>query len=438
MTSELISRRTALLGTMGTVVTGALALSGCGGGGGSGSGSGTTQVRAINLTTDLPSVDIFANDTRQFSAQATGVLGTYTGINAQEYTLKVNKAGDGANILTGTYSLGKDLNYTAVVWGRETALRLSTLPENDDVNTIGTGNARVRMFNATTDSGSVDVYFTSASAILGETAATQSAVTAGQLSAFRELSAGIYRLRITGAGDPSDVRLDIAAVPLDVKTFSTLIITAGASGVLVNGVLLKQQSTATNLANTKARVRVVAGVDTGGVVNVTAGGNTLAGGLRSPSVGPYQLVDVGSIPVVARVNGTIVVSQNLTFVAGTDYTLMTVGRLAAPLLRQFIDDNRLPALNTRTKVRLIHGVAGVDPATLSLDFLAVASDVGFGAASAYFNVASGPLVRVDVTSATALAPLFTDERLNLQGGSVYTVFILGGNAAPTGVIRKER
>lgn len=437
MTSELISRRTALLGTMGTVVTGSLTLAGCGGSG-SGSGSGTTQVRAINLTTDLPSVDIFANDTKQFSAQTTGALSPYQGIEAKEYTLKVNKAGDGANILTGTYSLGKDLNYTAVVWGRETALRLSTLPENEDVNNIGTGNARVRMFNATTDSGSVDVYFTSATAILGETAATQSAVTAGQLSAFRELSSGTYRLRITGAGDPSDVRLDIASVVLDVKTYSTLIITAGASGVLVNGVLLKQQGAATSLTNTKVRVRVVAGVDTGGVVNVTASGNTLVGGLRSPSVGPYQLVDAGSVPIVVRVNGSIVVSQNLSFVAGTDYTLMAFGTLAAPVLRQFVDDNRLPALNTRTKVRLIHGSAGVDPATLSLDFLAVASDVTAGAASAYANVASGTSVRVDVTAATALAPLYTAETVNLQGSSVYTVFILGGNGAPTGVIRKER
>jgi hypothetical protein len=432
MTSELISRRAALVGTLGS-----LTLAACGGGG-SGSGNGNAQVRAINLTTDLPSVDIYANDTKQFSAQVSDALSTYQGLEAKEYTLKVNKAGDGANILTGTYSLGKDQNYTAVVWGRETALRLSTLPENEDTSVIGTGNVRVRMFNATTDSGSVDVYFTSSTAVLGETAATQSAVTAGQLTAFRELSAGTYRLRVTGAGDPNDVRLDIASVVLTATKYSTLIITAGASGVLVNGLLLEQQSTATSMKNTKARVRVVAGVDSGGVINVTAAGATLVGGLRSPSVGPYQLVDAGAVPMVVRVNGAVVVSPTLTFVAGTDYTLMTFGTLATPVLRQFVDDNRLPAVNTRVKVRLVHGAAGVDPATLSLDFLAVASDVVAGAASAYANVASSTSVRVDVTAATALAPLYTAETVNLQGQSVYTVFILGGNAAPTGVIRKER
>lgn len=436
MTSELISRRTALVGSLGTVVAGSLTLTGCGGG--SSSSSGNAQVRTLNLTSDLPSVDIYAGDTKQFSAVAQDVLGSYQAIEAKEYTLKVNKAGEGANLLTGTYSLGKDLNYTAVVWGRETALRLSTLPENEDTNGITTGNARVRIFNATTDSGSVDVYFTSSGAVLGETAVTQGGVTAGQLTAFRDLSAGTYRLRVTGAGDPSDVRLDIPAVTLESKTFSTLIVTAGASGVLVNGVLLRQQGAATMMKNTRARVRVVAGVDGGGVINLTASGTTLVGGLRSPSVGPYQAIDAGNVPLVVRVNGTAVASPTLNFAAGTDYTLMVYGPAGTPQVRQFVDDNRLPALNTRTKVRLIHGAAGVDPATLSIDFLAVASDVAVGNASGYTNVASGTSVRIDVTSATAAAPLYTAETVNLQGSSVYTVFVLGGNATTTGVIRKER
>jgi hypothetical protein len=438
MTSELISRRTALVGSMGTVVAGSLTLVGCGGGGGGG-GNGNTQVRAINLTTDLPSVDIYAGDTKQFSAQATDTLSAYQGIEAKEYTLKVNKAGDAANLLTGTYSLGKDQNYTAVVWGRETALRLSTLPENEDTNNITTSTAtRIRMFNATTDSGTVDVYLTLPEAVLGETAATQAGVTAGQLTSFRELNAQTWRLRVTGVGDPNDVRLDIPSVVLDAKSYYTLIITAGASGVLVNATLVKQQSTANTLKNTKSRVRIVAGADNGGVVNVTAAGVTLVGGLRSPSVGPYQLVNAGAVPLVVRVGGTVVVSPTLTFVPGTDYTLMVYGTTAAPQLRQFVDDNRLPALNTRTKVRLIHGAAGVDPATLSIDFLAVASDISVGGASAYANVASGTSVRIDVTSATAATALYTAETVNLQGASVYTVFVLGGNATTTGVIRKER
>jgi Domain of unknown function (DUF4397) len=436
MTSELISRRNALLGTLGTVAAGSLTLSGCGGSGSDSAGS--AQLRALNLTSDLPSIDLFTDDTSQFAALAPEALVAYKGVDAKEYTLRVKKAGDGATLLSGTYSLGKDQNFTAVIWGRETALRLSTLPENEDNNAIASGNTRVRMFNATTDSGAVDVFFTSATAELGDTAPTQSAVGSGSLSGFREISAGTYRLRVTGVGDPNDVRLDITGVALTAKQHYNLVLTAGTGGVLLNGMLIQQQAAAVVMRNTRARVRVVAGVDGGGVVAVSAAGTTLVGGLRSPSVGPYQLVNAGNLALQVRVNGAVVVDETRTLVAGADYTLMAFGPLAGAGIRLIADDNRLPSLSNRVKLRLIHGANGVDPITLSADYLALATDVTAGNASAYATTTSGAAVRIDVTAATAVAPLYTAETVNLQGQSVYTVFLLGGNATPTGVIRKER
>jgi len=444
MTSELISRRNALLGTMGTVVAGSLTLAGCGGGGGSDSG-GNTQLRAINLTSDLPSVDLFTDDTSQFSALAPQALAAYKGVASKEYTLRVKKAGDGATLLSGTFTLGKDQNFTAVIWGRETALRLSTLPENENNDTIATGNTRVRMFNATTDSGAVDVFFTSATADLGETAPTQPSVGSAVLSGFREISAGTYRLRVTGVGDPTDVRLDIAGVVLVAKQHYNLVMTAGIGGVLLNGVLIQQQAAAVVIRNTKARLRLVAGVDNAGVVSVTAAGNNLLLPLRSPTLGRYVSVDAGALPLQFRVNGAVVSETTQALVAGADYTLLAFGPLATPGLRLIIDDNRLPNLPTRVKLRVVHGANGIGPITLSADFQAVASDIPAGGASAFVNTASGTTVRIDVTSASAAAALFTEQPVNLQGQAVYTVFLLGGNSNPTtgapvpqGFIRKER
>jgi len=443
MTSELISRRTALLGTMGTVVAGSLSLAGCGGGG-SDSG-GNTQLRAINLSSDLPSVDLFTDDTVQFSALAPETLVAYKGVASKEYTLRVKKAGDGATLLSSTFTLGKDQNFTAVIWGRETALRLSALPENENNDAIATGNTRVRIFNATTDSGAVDVFFTSAAADLGETAPTQPSIGAGTLSGFREISAGTYRLRVTGVGDPTDLRLDISGVVLAAKQHFNLVLTAGIGGVLLNGVLIQQQAAAVVMRNTKARVRLVAGVDGAGVVAVTAAGNNLLLPLRSPTLGRYVSVDAGALPLQFRVNGTVISETTQTFVAGADYTLLAFGPLAAPSLRLITDDNRLPSLASRVKLRVIHGANGIDPITLSADFQAVASDIPLGSASAFINTASGTTVRIDVTSASAGAALFTEQPVNLQSQAVYTVFLLGGNTSPAtgapvpqGFIRKER
>ena len=439
MTSAFSSRRLALLAALAST----LWLAACGGGGGGG-GNGSTNVRALNLTTDLPSIDIYTSDTKRFSAVATDTLAPSISFEANTYTLNVKRAGDGATLLTGSYALAKDQNYTAVVWGRETALRVSTLPENENTGDIAAGNTKVRFFNATTDTGAVDVFITSSTADLGETSATRGNLTSGSLSGFSDLSQGTYRLRVTGQGDPNDVRLDIPAITLKDKSYATLVLTAGASGVLVNGTLIEQQGAVTTLKNTKARMRVVASVNTGGNVNVAVGGRTLAGGLRSPSVGPYTLVDAGTaVDLTVRVNGGVVTSGNRSFAAGTDYTLLTYGPAATPLVTVITDDNRLPTAATRVKVRLLHAAAGTDPLTLSADYLALASDIVTGTVSPYATTNANPSVRIDVNSAAGVTSLFTATDVNLQGQSVYTVLMLGGNVVggvetPTGVIRKER
>jgi thiol-disulfide isomerase/thioredoxin len=160
----------------------------------------------------------------------------------------VRKAGDVSNLLSASYTLSKDQHYTAIIWGRETALRLSTLPEDEADSNITTGS-RIRFFNATTDSGTVDVYLTNTVTDIGEATPTQGGVAAGSLSGFRDWSAGTWRLRVTGVGDPNDVRLDIPSITLAEKKHHTLVLTAGASGVLLNGTLIQQQGAATTLKN---------------------------------------------------------------------------------------------------------------------------------------------------------------------------------------------
>jgi hypothetical protein len=246
---------------------------------------------------------------------------------------------------------------------------------------------------------------------------------------------------VTGAGDPNDLRLDIPSITLAEKKYTTIVLTAGASGVLVNGTLIQQQGTATALKNNKARVRVVASVDTAGNVAATFGATTLVGSLRSPSVGPYALVDAGTSPLTVRVNGTAIASAARTFAAGTDYTLLAYGAPAAGKLVVLTDDNRLPSTNTRVKVRLVNGINGSDPLTLSVDFLALASDVAAGSVSAYATANANASVQLQVTSATASDPLYqttTTTPFNLVGQGVYTVFMLSGNATPTGIPRRER
>lgn len=441
MTLASSSRRLALLAALATTAL----LTACGGGGGDGAGS--TNLRAINLTNDLPSVDLLTGDTRRFSALATDTVATPVSLEANTYSLVVKKANEAAPLLTGSYTLAKDQNYTAVIWGRETSLRLSTLPEDENVDSItDTTTSRVRFFNATTDTGAVDVFLTPTSSTgdLGDVQPNQSALTSGSLSGFRDVGAASYRLRVTGSGDPNDVRLDIPSITLPAKKYATLVITAGAGGVLVNGTLIEQRAAVTTLKNTKARVRVVASVGAAGNVGVTLGGATIIGALRSPGVGPYTLVNSGAQELVVRNNGTAFSTSQRTLAPGADYTLMAYGAETAPTVALLTDDNRLPSINTRAKIRLVNGLTGTDPLTMQVDYLTqtATSDIARGTASAYATVAAAGSTRLDITAATAVDPLFTLTAASgaslLQAQGVYTVFMLGGQTAAAGRLSRDR
>ena len=407
-------------------------------GGGSSSDSGQTTVRVLNLAGDVGTLSVLVDDTEAFPSVASDAVSSDTTFDAGTYTLKVRQPAGTTNLLSQSHSLSKDQQYLAVVWGRASALRLSTLSETQDDSEIASGNTRLRLMNATIDSGAVDVYLTTSDADLADSTPVISSVAAGGIGGFKEFSAGTYRLRVTGAGDPADVRLDVASVTLPALKHSTLIVTAGTSGVLVHGAVVPRRSTLALMKNTQARVRVVAGVDAGGSVNVVLGSRTLAGSLRSPSVGPYALVDAGDAALAVRVNGVAQASQTRTFEAGTDYTLLVHGGAAAPAVVRVADDNRLPTTASRVRIRLVNGASVADPLALSVDYAAVASDVPAGAASSYVTLVSNSSARVDVTAPSAVNALFSDTDANLQAYGVYTVFMLGGNAEPTGVMRKER
>lgn len=433
MTSALPSRRHALAALASTVV-----LAACGGGGDGDNGS--ANVRAINLTTDLPSADLYLGDTKQFSALTTDTLASSVSVQANTYTVNVKAAGDAASLFTGSYSVAKDMSYAAVIWGRKASLRVYTIGESEDTANLGTGNTGIRMFNATLDSGTVDVYVTEADVDISTVSPTQSGLTSGSLAGFRELTGKSYRIRVTGTGDPSDVRLDIPDVALAAKTYYTLILTqSGAGGVLLNATLLAQGGGKTNVVNTKARVRVVASVADSGVVSARAGTVPLVTGWQSPRVGPngssYVQVEAGSVPLSVQVNGsTLPAGANSTLAAGSDYTLLVYGAAADPQVKLLADDNRVPSINTRAKLRLVNGLTGA--ALLSGQVSSATTgtgDIASGEASDYITAPAVGSTQIDVFSSDRFNPIFTlgsstSTQSLLVAQGVYTIFIMDGVA----------
>lgn len=438
MTSSLFARR--LLAVV--LAAGALLLAGCGGSGSG--GGGTAQWRVLNLNTEVGAVDVYTDASVRFSAVDAGTLsGDYQGIDANSYAVKVTVKDNPTALLQQTFSLSKDKHYTAVLTGRSGSVRMITLPEDDDTNSILSGNTKVRVYNSTTDAGTLDIYLTPPGVTdLSDQTPTISGLspsgsTTVSLSGYKDLSAGSYRLRVTGTGDINDVRLDVPTVTFASQQYSTLILTPSPGGVLVNGAQLAQRGDLTPLANTQARLRVVASAENRGSVTVQVDGATIAGSLRSPTIGPYQLLGQGAHTVNVLLNGVSVSSTSRTLDPAADYTLLVYGTDALPQVQLVADDNRLP-ISGRYRIRMVNAAATTDLLTLSVDYAALVSDVPPGTASAFAVGSANSSAQIDVTSTSGVTSLFSASAVNLQSQGVYSVFMLGGNTTPTGVLRKDR
>ena len=245
-------------------------------------------------------------------------------------------------------------------------------------------------------------------------------------------------MRVTGAGNPVDVRLDMPAVTLTNQEVAALFIGPTVGGTLVNGAVLAQQGAYTAGRNANARVRLAAAVASSARVTVNAGGTAIATNVVAPSVGGYLLVPAGA-PINVSVNGASVAVTGAAPAAGSDSTLLVYGSAAAPTASLVADDNHLPTTSGNLKLRLVNGVTGAaSPLTLDAAFAVIASNVVPGTASPYAVVASAPALRIDVFSPASLTPIYSDPALSVPGNAVYTLFMLGDAAAPIPLLRRDR
>lgn len=181
---------------------------------------------------------------------------------------------------------------------------------------LGIGDASVACVNvvhASFDAPNVDV--------LVDGTAALSSLAFGTSSSFVPLPAGTYDVRVTAAGDPTTVALDLpgttleAGVAYEVAAIGSL--AAGTITAAVNTVDLSP------LPGETARIRVVHGVTDGPAVDIAAGGQVIVAGLAAGTTSDYVEAPAGTpvdveiraagdpnpllpIPVDALVPGTAV------------------------------------------------------------------------------------------------------------------------------------
>jgi hypothetical protein len=295
------------------------------------------------------------------------------------------------------------------------------------------------VFNGATAAGYVDVYITAPDADLSTATATASSVASASVTSYVEITKGTYRIRVTGYGDKTDLRLDIPSVTLSDQQITTLMLTSTAGGVLVNGLLVNQGGTVTAYKNANARVRVVAAVSGNASVTTSTSDGSLNTTLLSPTVGTYVTTPASLSGLAVSVNGTALDASALATSAGTDATLLIYGDASAPKLKLLTDDNSPATVSANAKIRLVNLLNGLDGTiSLSADYVSVGDNVSFGGLSTPTALAAGTGIRLELTTPLRTTALYTATDVTLVAQKVYTLFAMGDASSPVVVLRKDR
>jgi Domain of unknown function (DUF4397) len=427
-----MKRRTALLGAGSALATPWLA--GCGGG--PGPDDAGRRLRVLHASVGLDAVDVYLDNDRTSRGLAFGSVSGYKGVSSG-VRVELNPADSASVLATVSPAVSGDKDYTLVAYGWAGGVK--TLLLADDAEDPDSGRFKLRVLHAAPDAGAVDVYLTGDTEDdLGAATPVAAALAGNALGSFVQRAAGSWRIRVTGAGQAGDLRLDLSGQVLARGQVYTLVLVSGRGGVLVSAVLVAQGGGAQSLPNPSARLRLVASVADLATVDVELGGTPLSAGLVSPTLGAYRLVPAGSPELIVQVNGASVSAPALALASGSDTTLLVTGTAAAPQVSVIADDNRLPSNPTNVMMRLVHAAASLAGANLVLNVnLSDVANAGFSAGSGYGKLSAGTGFDIEITSPLQPAPVFRDTDRTLVAGAVYTVFLLSSGTTAVGRINRD-
>ena len=418
----------------------AAVLTACGGGGGS--DDGNASVRLVNATLTHAQLNLLANSTAIVTGTPTDTASAYVGVSDGSPALQINDTTTSAVLAVTAPTVTKGQKFALVAYESGGSVRTAVISEDTTAPTSGT--AIVRVFNAATDAGAIDVYITDPATditTLSSPTFSFASSTSVQASNFASFAPGTFRIRVTGAGNPTDLRLDIPSVALADQQVATVILTPTTGGTLANGAILVQDGTYTATRNTSARVRLVAAVSSSASVSATAGALAIGTGVIAPSIGTYVNVPSGSA-ISVTVNSAPIAAPAGTLAAGSDSTLMVYGNAGSATATLIADDNHLPSAATSYKLRLVNGVTGAAvPLSLVVNFAAIASNVLPGTASSYTVLPQNATTQLSVNTPNGLTPIFpipASTTFSISGGAVFTLFMLGDASAPVGALRRDR
>ena len=397
----------------------------------------TSRVRLLHMAYDAPNVDLRI-DGAVVSAGVNALLSSgFESVLSGPRRISVSNAGASAELLTASETLKANTDYTVITFPPAAAVSGALIEEP---NLIPTGSAILRMANATTDGGSLELRTaTGTAALVGPTgqASVSGAVETAAASQILRLFQGqtllaeyaplslqgntSYTMVVYGTVQTTD------DVPLRVRVFT-------ASG---DGEAYTELEPISLLANVMV-VNALVGAQT---VDALVDGTALSSGIPFGTATSYLGVQPGKRLFAFSRSGTPVISTETSFDSRSSYTVFGTGTLIPPDVAPIVLKDITTPNAAQAMVRFVHAApdAGeVDvvtplgptdyqiPGMQGVAFREVSTSTSTG--SNFLQIPASPadapyLIKIRKTGTTSI--LTTLENVKLEAGKIYTLWIGG-------------
>ncbi len=365
-------------------------------------------------------------------------LTQYQQIDSGTRAIQVSVAGGASNIISTSLSFTGITNNTLIIYGPVEAATDALI--SDVTLDPGAGNFNLRAINAATGVSAVDVYATAPGANLDAAAPNIAGVSLSAASAFVTLPAGNVQIRITPAST-KEVIYDSAARSLAEHSNVEAVIYTRTSGRLVGVTLLNLDSAGTSITspNLLSQFKVINGSSASSPLNIFVNQNLLLSNIPFAGASSYQKTLAGSptLSVEATATpGAALLTLMPTLGPGTDSSILLVGASGA-LKALVLSDNNLPPVSNRARVRLVNGTTDVSALDVYVNFSKLVSGLAMNAAIAGLEFNADPVAgtsyEFDFNVAGTNQSSLKLPGVALFGGKTYTIYVVGPQAALSGV-----
>ena len=200
----------------------------------------TAQLRVVHASPDAPNVDVLVDNVTAVTKVAYKAVSNYLPVAAGSRNQKVRATGTSTVVIDQSTTLTDGSAYTVLATGR--VAQIAPLVLTDNLTNPAAGNIRLRLVHASPTAGNVDIYVTGTTSDLATATPTLANVAFRAASAYLEVPAGTYRVRITPAGTKT-VAIDVNNVALAAGQVRTAVaVDAPGGGAPLSAILLADRN----------------------------------------------------------------------------------------------------------------------------------------------------------------------------------------------------